>query len=316
MSCDVTVGPNGFAALLVWWNRALKERTKPDLWTGRWWAIAAAFLWSTSGFFAKAPYFSGDDWSPIRLAFWRAVFASVILLPMIRRPQWSLRLIPMVVCFVIMNYTFLTALKTTTAGNAIWLQYTAPAWVFFIGVLAFGEKVHRGDWWMLAFSCLGVGLILTCEIGAAMSSGKGNLDWILYGLVGGATFAGVVLSIRRLSDHDPAWLVGLNHVVTALVLLPFVVGGNQPWPNPTQWTMLAGFGMFQMGIPYVFFAISLKHISGHQASGITLLEPVLMPIWVFIAWQLQPKAWTVIGGGLILGGLMIQFFMTPKKVGR
>ena len=280
-------------------------------WTGRWWAIAAAVMWSTSGFFAQSPHLA--DWSPIRKAFWRAAFASIVLIPMIRRPRWSWALLPMVSCFVVMNYTFLTALQKTSAANAIWLQYTAPAWVFLVGVLAFGERVQKGDWWMLGFSLAGVGLILTFEIRAVMGSESGSMEGLLYGLVGGITFAGVVLSIRRLSKMDSAWLVALNHLVTAIVLLPFAANIEEPWPNMTQWTMLAGFGMLQMGIPYVFFAISLRHISGHQASGITLLEPVLVPIWVYVAWQLRPEPWALVGGGLILFGLLLQFFLSNDE---
>ena len=59
--------------------------------------VIAALLWSTSGLFAKAPWF--DEWPGYAMAFWRALFACVILLPMVRRPQWSVRLIPVTAIF-------------------------------------------------------------------------------------------------------------------------------------------------------------------------------------------------------------------------
>jgi drug/metabolite transporter (DMT)-like permease len=71
--------------------------------------VIAALLWSTSGFFAKAPWFEG--WPGYAMAFWRALFACVILLPMVRRPQWSVRLIPVTAIFVAMNYSFLTVME-------------------------------------------------------------------------------------------------------------------------------------------------------------------------------------------------------------
>ena len=69
---------------------------------GRLLILAAAVMWSTSGLFAKAPLFA--DWPlhlagwPVRgplLAFWRAVFAALILWPFVRRPRWTPKLLPM-----------------------------------------------------------------------------------------------------------------------------------------------------------------------------------------------------------------------------
>jgi len=112
---------------------------------GRLCIFAAAVLWSTSGVFAKSPVF--DVWPPeVRgpvLAFWRAVFAGLLILPMVRGVRFRPALVPMTLCFVVMNVTFLTAMTMTTAGNVIWLQHTAPAWVFLFGVLLLGEPLVR-----------------------------------------------------------------------------------------------------------------------------------------------------------------------------
>src|SRR5262245_497211 len=104
---------------------------------GRLCVVAAAVLWSSSGLFAKAPIF--DDW-PIEsrgvlLAFWRATFAGLLLIPAVRRPKWDRKLIPLCIAFTAMNVTYLSAMTETTAANAIWLQSTAPWWVFLVGVL-------------------------------------------------------------------------------------------------------------------------------------------------------------------------------------
>jgi drug/metabolite transporter (DMT)-like permease len=73
-----------------------------------------------------------------------------------------------------------------------------------------------------------------------------------------------------------------------------------------------GFGILQMGLPYVLFARGLKSVPSHEASGIGLLEPVLLPVWVFLAWRhaadyAPPRWWTMVGGGLILVGLILRF---------
>ena len=267
----------------------------------------AAILWSTSGFFAKAPLFV--DW-PVEirgplLAFWRSFFAGLALLPFVRRPRWTPKLVPMVLVFAAMNVTYLTAMALTTAANAIWLQSTAPVWVFLVGVFWFGERVNPGDRLMLCFGVAGVGLILVFEAHGDQLAG------IVYGLLAGVFYAAVVLSIRRLRNEGAVWLIALNHAVTAAILAPYVAY-QAIWPSGRQWLFLSGFGVIQIGIPYVLFARGLRSVSGHEASGIVLLEPVLVPVWVYLAWHntasyAAPSEWTLLGGGLILAGLVLRY---------
>lgn len=259
---------------------------------------AASVLWSTSGFFAKAPYFAG--WPGPLLAFWRAVFASLVLIPMVRRPTWSWKLLPMAACFALMNYTYLTAMAKGSAANAIWLQNTAPVWVMLVGVLVFGEKARKLDWVLVLLCIVGVGFILYFE-----SRGAG-LEAVLWGLASGLFYSGIVLSLRRLRAFDSAFLVAVNHVVTALALSWNVVGAEYQ-PHGIQWVLLAAFGMVQMGLPYVLFARGLRTLPGHQAAGLSLLEPLLVPVWVFLAWGQSPAWWTFVGGGFILAGLALRY---------
>jgi len=280
---------------------------------GRLLILVAAVLWSTSGFFVKSPIF--EDW-PLQsgsgiavrgplLAFWRAVFASLILVPLVRRPRWTPKLILPVLVFAAMNVAYLTALTHTTAANAIWLQHTAPVWIFLVGVCCLREKVHPRDWWLLGFAVSGVGLILGFEL-----QGQ-SLQGVAYGLLAGVTYAGVVLSLRWLRDEDPAWLIAVNHGVTALLLLPYVVYLGI-WPSGQQTLFLSAFGVFQMGVPYWFFARGVRAIPGHEAAGIVLLEPLLVPLWVYWAWHNEPTYqspawWTLAGGTLILTGLVLRY---------
>lgn len=276
--------------------------------TGRLWIVAAALLWSMSGLFAKAPIFA--EWPPesrgAMLAFWRALFAGLLLLPLVRRPRWNPRLVPMTLSFAGMNVTFLTAMAWTTAANAIWLQSTAPLWVFAFGLLWGSDPFNRRDGVMLVSGAAGVGVILYYEL-----TGQSQLG-VLCGLAAGACYAGVVLSLRTLRDENGAWLVALNHLVAALVVLPYLVYLNV---MPTSWQLvvLAAFGLLQMGLPYLCFARGLRSISGQEASGIALLEPVVTPLWVFLAWRSElPDWWTLVGGGLILIGLAWRFFRTES----
>ena len=258
----------------------------------------ATLLWSTNGFFAKSPWF--HDWSGLSIACWRAAFASLILLPLVRRPVWSLKLLPVALIFAAMNYFFLTSMQRGTAANAIWLQHTAPFWIVLFGSLWLGESAGWRDLLVLGFQMIGVVLILVVELQGTAVAG------VIFGLLAGLTYALVQLSLRWMRDQDPAWLVAVNHVVTVLVLLPFVARFGQR-PEGIQWLLLAIFGMLQMGLPYLLFARGLQTLSTHEAAGIVLLEPVLVPCWVYLAWSqtdhYAPPSWsTFVGGSFILLG--------------
>jgi drug/metabolite transporter, DME family len=267
-------------------------------WSSRLLVLAASMMWSTSGFFVKAPHFHG--WPGPTLAFWRAVFASLILWPLVRRPRWSWKLVPMIMLFIGLNYSYLTALATGTAANAIWLQSLSPVWVLLVGVFVFHEPAVWRDWLLVALAALGVAIILYFE-----SRGE-SLAAVAWALAASVFFAGVVLSLRQLRDLDPAWLAALNLSSTAIALAPFALSSGH-FPSGVQWLLLAGLGMFQMGLPYVLFARGLKGITGHEASGILLVEPLLMPLWAWLAWGDQPAWWTLVGGALILAGLVVRY---------
>jgi DME family drug/metabolite transporter len=284
---------------------------------GRLLVLAAVLLWSSSGLFAKARMF--DDWPQddrgLLLAFWRALFAGLVLLPFVRRPRWRRTLLPMTLAFAVMNVTYLSAMTLSTAANAIWLQSTAPLWVFVIGVLLLREPFDRRQALPLLCGLAGVATILVFELrqpGRAASADAlipgltpGQLG-VALGLVAGITYGIVVLCLRRLRDEDAFWLIAINHLVAAAAMAPFVARLGI-WPTWPQLGLLAAFGAVQMGAPYVLFARGLRHISGQEATGIGLLEPLLVPLWVWLLGIETPRPWTLAGGGLILLGLLLRY---------
>lgn len=283
-------------------------------WLGRLLVISAAVLWSTSGFFSKAPIF--EDWPQESrgnlLVFWRACFASLVLLFLVRKVTWTWRLVPATAAFAAMNWAFLGAMVAGEATLAIWLQYTAPVWVFLGSWILFRDKPTQGDWILLALSVAGVSLIILTQAVGGLSRG------VILGFLAGVFFACVVLSLRWMRDLDSAWIIFLFHFSTSILFLPSF-WQSQIFPSGNQWFYLCGFGMIQMGIPYVLFARGVNHVTSHEASGLALLEPVLVPVWVFIAWHNHedyqaPELTTLIGGGLILAGLVLRYSRTKKEV--
>jgi drug/metabolite transporter (DMT)-like permease len=281
--------------------------------------VTATFLWSLSGFLTQLPQLGiwEKDTRGTAIAFWRALFALVLLIPLCRKISWHFAMIPMVVSFATMTISFLTAMVVGSPANTIWLQYLAPAWVMLGAILVYGDRPTSRDWVMLSFCTAGVLFILFMET----MSGENRPDQKWYAsvlaILSGVTYAGVILSMRALPNEDPAWLITLNHGATALVVGPIVLIGGMAIPSGGAWWVLVCLGIFQMGLPYFLFAHGLKTTPSHIAALISLLEPVFLPIWVHLVRRndpeyLPPGWWTWVGAGLILFGLLSRYASLPR----
>jgi drug/metabolite transporter, DME family len=275
--------------------------------------VGAVVLWSLSGLFAKAPLF--DEWPEADrgalLAFWRAVFATTVLLPLVRRARFRRGLIPLTLSFAGMNLTYLTAMSLSTAANAIWLQMTAPLWVFLFGLVLFREKIAGREAVPLVFGLAGVGTILLFEF---LREAAPQRTGVVCGVASGACYGGVIVMMHRMREENHAWLVAVCHAVTAAILLPVVVRLGVR-PSFAQLAVLACFGAFQMALPYIFLMRALRTISGQEAIGIGLIEPLLVPLWVLLAWGEMPDWWTLAGGAMILSGLSVRYFLLERPRG-
>jgi drug/metabolite transporter, DME family len=294
-------------------------KTKPTN-LGFFYILVATILWSLSGFFTQLPQLTvwSSDHRGINIAFWRAFFALMVLIPFVRRVTWNVRMLPMVGCFALMTLSFLTALVVGSPANTIWLQYLAPAWVMLGSVLIYRDRPTSRDKVMLGFCIVGVLSILVLEF--LMGTKDPNHRWWapILAIVSGITYAGVILSIRSMPNEDPAWLISLNHFGTMCVVGPILLYLGFQWPSAGAWWILACLGCFQMGLPYLLFAHGLRTIPSYVASVISLLEPIILPLWVLIArWgdpgYVAPGWWTWMGASLIVVGILSRYLPLPNR---
>jgi drug/metabolite transporter (DMT)-like permease len=286
------------------------ESSAHDAARGRLLLIAAAVLWSTSGLFVKSPPLQavaeGDR--GLMIACYRALFAALSLAPFVnwKRVRWQRGMLPMAASFAVMNFLFIAAMTQTTAAAAIFLQYTGTGWAFLFGALFLGERIIRANLSALVFSLAGIVCIVASHWQGEQFAG------ILLALGSGLAYGGVIVSLRALHQEDSAWLVVLNHVVSAAVLIPWIAERGLA-PSGNQWLVIAALGAIQMGLPYLLFARGLAHVPAQEAGLITLLEAVLNPFWVWLFWGERVDVSTWIGGSLILGGLLLRYAIFRTK---
>jgi drug/metabolite transporter (DMT)-like permease len=287
---------------------------------GRLLIVLAALLWSLSGAFAKiltqktglnlgTPPVHG-----LQMAFYRALFAGLVLLPAVRPRDLSFRrfMLVMVTCFAVMNALFVLAMVWGSAANAIWLQYTGPMWMYLASVWWLGEPPDRRSSVALVISLIGIAVIVFWG-----GWQEGELLVVSIALGSGVAYAGVILCLRVLREASPRWLTVLNHLCSAVVLVPVLWYLAPPQPTGGQLVVLFLFGAVQMALPYWLVARGLRVISPQEAGMITLLEPLLNPVWAYlVAPDTEvPRPYTLAGGALILGALAWRYWPRPQIPG-
>lgn len=291
----------------------------PSAARGRLLIALAAILWSLSGAFKcvlkhDTPLRLGPGpVTDLDVAFYRVFFAGLVLLPTVRRADLSFRpaMVGMIAIFAAMNLTFVLALTGGKAANAILLQYTAPIWMFLASVRWLGETATPRGWATLGLGLLGVAVIVGGEgIG-------GDLPVIGLGLASGFFYAGVVLCLRVLRRSSANWLTVLNHLGAAAAVAPLLLVRGWPDLTAAQLAGLALFGGVQMGLPYFLMARGLRSVSAQEAGVITLLEPLLNPLWAYLVapHREAPTVYTLVGGACILGALAWRYWPGAKRDG-
>ena len=134
----------------------------------------------------------------------------------------------------------------------------------------------------------------------------------LIAIFSGISFAWMTLFLRKQKSGSAMESVFLGNCLAALICLPFMF---QDLPSARGWILLVLLGVVQLALPYFFYAKAIKYVTAIEAITIPLIEPILNPIWVFLAIGERPGPMAVadmdienircfvIGMGIILKGL-------------
>jgi len=260
------------------------------------WIVATALLWSTGGIGIK-----GIADSPLKVSFYRSLFAAVALFLLLGRDVWGRRrwkstpaFIAAIICYGGCLTAFVTATKWTTAANAIFLQYAGVIWVLLLSPIVLREPMRARDIIAIVVALSGMALFFIGHFDTQGIAGNAMA------LVSSVFFAGLILSLRR--EHDAAQsAVTWGNLVLALALFPFV--RNDLALTTKSFAVLTYLGVIQVALAYVLFIRGLKYVTATQASLTGMLEPVANPLWVFLLLGERPSMYALGGGAIVLAAI-------------
>jgi drug/metabolite transporter (DMT)-like permease len=260
--------------------------------------IVTAVLWSSGGLLIK-----WISWNPIAIAGTRSAIATLVLLVALRRPHltWSSPQIGGAIAYAVTVILFVVANKLTTAANAILLQYTSPIYVALFGAWFLGERATRLDWITVFVVISGLALFFLDDLTTGGFWGN------VCAISSGVTFACFVLFMRKQKNDLPLESVFLGNILTALIGFPFMF---EAMPSASSWVGLMLSGVLQLGLSHVLYSAAIKHVTALEAILISVIEPILNPLWVLLIMGEVPGPWALLGGFIVLVSVTIRYVVT------
>lgn len=275
--------------------------------------VITALLWSTAGIFIKL-----IPWNPVSIAGARsgisAIVISIFLLIITKINSKKIakdlnksknisiinkRNIVVIlagsICYSMLVLLFVMANKMTTSANAILLQYTSPIWVIVFSAFFLKEKIKLRD--LIAMIAILSGMLLFFVEKVSGGTIQGNLVAILSGV-----FMGGMVIFLKIGDSNSAIVITiLGNILTFFIGIPSIIHEKMEF---VPVVCILFLGVFQLGISYALYAVSVRHVSSLEAIFIPFLEPLFNPVWVFIFTGEGLGVIPLIGGVIVLSAVI------------
>jgi drug/metabolite transporter (DMT)-like permease len=270
----------------------------------------AALAWSSAGLITRAT--ATDAWTTL---FWRSVFSTIFLVVYIAlrdrgRAVTAFRALGLpglgiAVSFGTSMMCFIIALKETAVANVLIFQAAAPFVAAVLAWLWLRERISPSSALAILATAIGIAVMVSDSVA------KGRLWGDLVSAVMGISFAVMIVLARRYRDVSTTSAMCLATALTTLAALPFA----HLAVTPGDLALLALFGVGQMGLGLVMFTAGVRLIPAADAGLITVLEVILAPIWVWLAFGEDPGRRAVIGGAIVLAAVIAHTIFEKRAIG-
>ncbi|MGI6029888.1 MAG: DMT family transporter [Eubacteriales bacterium] len=256
--------------------------------------LFGAVFWSTGGLLVKLV-----PGNPMGIAAMRSLLALPMMFLIfpprtlrITKKAWLYALFP-----ACTGHLYIFANKLTTAANAIVLQFISPVFIILLGLLLFRERPKKAD--LLVVAATMTGIVLFFLDGLSSGGMLGNF----LAICSGFCIACYYICMNR-SGEDAGTIVILAQVEIFLIGLPALITDPLEF-TPTAIVGVVLLGLVQRGLGEAMYAKGAPYCSPLDAILVSMLEPLLNPVWVMLAFHEVPPPLALAGGILVIGSVVI-----------
>ena len=267
--------------------------------TSPWSIFLVAFsslIFSTGGLFVRGL----DDPHAWTTVFWRSVSACVSLLVLItwreRRNTAKVILsmgkpgVFVATAFAASSIGMVVALSRTSVAVVLVIFALSPLAAAVLAWIILGERVRNYTWAAVAITVLGVGYMVSGPGASGSASGA------LIALIIPLSFGFGTVMIRRHSEIQMAPAMLLSMVIGVVVSIPFA---SPLEVSRHDLIILIAFGFAQLGIGLAVFSVGAARAPATDVALLSMIEPIVGPIWVWIFIGEYPGVPALIGGSAV-----------------
>lgn len=214
-------------------------------------------------------------------------------------------------------WSWITSITLTTVAASVVLVNLHPVVIVAGSAIFLREHPTRRQVAGIAIAMLGAVVVGYGDSGGTTAAPNALLGDLL-ALLGAATVGVYYLVGRSLRQRLTLWpYVGLVYgACLAVVLLLATLSGTPLWPQPARemW-IFTGIALGPMMLGHTGFNWSLRYVPAYVVSLAVLAEPVGATLLAaFLPGIAEtPSAWTLTGGAVILGGLVVGTLSEKKR---
>lgn len=196
------------------------------------------------------------------------------------------------ICLSLISLMFTVATRATSAANAIVLQYTQPFFVILLLWLIYKQRPAKAEITAVVIAFVGILFFFMDKLT------PGGMTGNIIAICSGFVYA-VFMLIKKMKGSDYVSSVVLSAVLN-VVTCGWRIPMQTDW-RPVPVLMVALFGTVSCFFGYLFLSAGLDRIPLVTGALLTMLEPVLNPIWVALFYGETMGVMSVVGTVILLG---------------
>jgi drug/metabolite transporter (DMT)-like permease len=273
---------------------------------------SSALIFSTGGLFIRKL----DHPHAWQTVFWRSLSACISLallilwrertnplraIVKIGRPGWAVG-----AAFCASSIGMVIALNKTSVAVVLVIFALSPLAAAVMAWILIGERVRNYTWAAIGTTVAGVAFMVSGPGAGGSTSGA------LVALVIPLAFGYGTVMIRRHSEIAMAPAMLLSAALSSVISLPFA--------HPFDITrhdllLLLSFGFLQLGVGLALFSIGAARAPATDVALLSMLEPIMGPIWVWIFVSEYPGVPALVGGIVVFVALATHTMYAASRSG-
>lgn len=271
----------------------------------------AAVLFSTGGLIVRSLEYP-DPWT---ILFWRSLSAMAFLLgfmlirdglrgtaDLFRRMGWPGLLVGFFLAAS--SISFLVALSLTTVARTLVMLSAGPLVAAVLARVVLGEPIRPRTWATIAAVVAGITIMVWAELG-----GEGSLLGDFFAFLIAVCYATAIVITRRYPTIRmmPAAFTGtvFGFVASLPFAAPLAIGLH-------DFALLMVFGSCQLGVGLALFVTGARLIPAAVSGLLSMVEPILGPIWVWLAFSERPATTTLVGGAIVIVSVAVNTLLDAR----